>query len=98
MPPPQNPNTALVELSEKLQALARVLHQVPLDDPAYARTIDYLIKEIRAIAAQLERNAPQGSLYKHDRKAASLLYDLKNSTNRFNLHDPGKKSRYRRAG
>ncbi len=46
----------LVELAERLHAIAKMLQHVPPDHPASPGTIECLRKEIRAIAAQLKQN------------------------------------------
>jgi hypothetical protein len=42
-----------VELAERLHAIAKVLENIPPDHPVSAKSIEYLRKQIRAIAAQL---------------------------------------------
>ncbi len=56
MPPIDKTRAELVELAERLRAIAKVLQHPPADHAACVRTLDYLCKEIRAIAAQLKEN------------------------------------------
>jgi hypothetical protein len=58
MPPINKTKAELVELAERLHAIAKVLQHVPLDHPASARTLDYLRKEIKTIAAGLRWDRP----------------------------------------
>ncbi len=61
MPPIKKMKPELVELAERLHAIAKVLQHVPPDHPVFARIVDNLCKEIRAIAAQLKQNPPPHS-------------------------------------
>jgi len=53
MRPIKKTKAELVELAERLRAIAKVLKHFPPDHPVSAKSIDYLRKQIRDIAAQL---------------------------------------------
>jgi hypothetical protein len=58
MPPIDKTKSELLELADRLQAISMVLRHVPLDHPASARNVEYLRKELMAIAAQLRLIPP----------------------------------------